>query len=101
MAEIEDLGIDQGTKQPMEAEELDTAKEVPVWAAEDAPAGSTADSLLVYERGKPVRVSGPTHFHHLANGRVVAGYAGGTHHTEPGPDGGPDRVTKILAIHEG
>ena len=82
-------------------EQLDDVAERPVWEHDDAPAGSTAGSLLVYERGKAVRVSGPTHYHHLADGRVVAAYNGGTHHTEPGEDGGPDKVTKILAIHGG
>lgn len=82
-------------------DKLEDAKEVPVWEHEDAPAGSTAGSLMVYERGKPVRVSGPTHYHHLADGRVVAAYNGGTHHSEPGEDGGPDKITKILAIHGG
>lgn len=82
-------------------EPLETAREVPVWERDDAPAGSTASSLMVYDRGKAVRVSGPTHYAHLANGRVVAGYAGGTHHTEPGENGGPDKITRIVAIHEG
>lgn len=79
---------------------LDTSREVPVWEAEDAPAGSTAESLLVFDRGRPVRVAGPTHYQHLADGRVIAGYNGGTHYTEPG-ENGHDKVTKILAIHEG
>jgi hypothetical protein len=91
----------QATRKSAAAAELDNEREVPVWEADDAPAGSTASSLLVYERGKPVRVQGPTHYHHLADGRVGVGYNGGTHHTEPGEDGGPDKVTKILAVHEG
>jgi hypothetical protein len=82
-------------------EDLEDTSSKPVWEEDDAPAGSTSGSLLVYERGKAVRVSGPTHYHHLADGRVVAAYNGGTHHTEPGRDGGPDKVTKILAIHGG
>ncbi|GAA0287280.1 hypothetical protein GCM10009527_098250 [Actinomadura nitritigenes] len=83
------------------SEPLETARDVPVWERDDAPAGSTASSLMVYERGKAVRVSGPTHYAHLANGRVVAGYSGGTHHTEPGENGGPDKISRIVAIHEG
>lgn len=79
---------------------LDTETEVPVWLREDAPAGSTESSLLVYERGRPVRVSGPTHYHHLADGRVIAHHNGGTHYAEPG-ENGRDKVTKILSVHEG
>lgn len=70
-------------------------REVPVWELPDAPKGSTSGSLLVSERGKPVRVAGPTHYHALADGRVVAGYTGGTHHD----DG--KTVTRIVSIHEG
>jgi hypothetical protein len=81
-------------------ETIDNERETPVWEADDAPPGSTSGSLLVYEKGKPVRVSGPTHYHHLANGAVVAAYSGGTHHTEPGPNG-RDKVTRIVAILEG
>lgn len=99
MTEI-DVAALQANKAQLE-QPLDKPRPVPVWEHEDAPAGSTEGSLLVYERGQPVRVSGPTHYQHLADGRVVAGYNGGTHHTEPGQDGGPDKVTRILAIHEG
>jgi ketosteroid isomerase-like protein len=70
------------------------------WEHEDAPAGSTSASLAVVENGRKTRVHGPTHYHHLADGRVVAGYTTGTHHVEPGEDG-QDRVTKILSIFEG
>lgn len=70
-------------------------KETPVWEAEDAPPGSTSESLLVFERGRPVRVAGPTHYHHLADGRVIGGFAGGTHFD----DG--SKVTRIVAVHEG
>lgn len=72
----------------------------PVWEREDAPKGSTRASLMVFDRGQAVRVHGPTHYHHLADGRVTVGYSGGTHHSEPGEDG-QDKVTRILAIHEG
>lgn len=70
------------------------------WERPDAPPGSTKESLAVVEGGRKVRVHGPTHYHHLADGRVTAGYTGGTHHSEPGDDG-QDKITKILAIHEG
>ncbi|MBO2459379.1 hypothetical protein [Actinomadura violacea] len=82
-------------------EPLEKRREVPVWERPDAPRGSTASSLMVYDRGKPFRVSGPTHYAHLADGRVVAGYAGGTHYSEPGANGGPDKLTRVVAIHEG
>jgi hypothetical protein len=98
MAEIDVAGL-QASKQETE-DTLDTVREVPVWELEDAPAGSTEASLLVYERGKAIRVHGPTHYHHLADGRVIGAYNGGTHHTEPGPDG-RDKVIKILSVHEG
>lgn len=70
------------------------------WEFEDALPGSTSESLAVVENGEKVRVHGPTHYHHLADGRVLAHFNGGTHHTEPGPDG-RDKITKIIAIHEG
>lgn len=95
-----DVAALQSVKQ-RSAEDLDVQKSRPVWEDDDAPAGSTGSSLLVYERGKPVRVSGPTHYHHLTDGRVVAGYGGGTTYSEPGEDGGPDKISRIVAIHEG
>lgn len=101
MPEISKLQLDalgQNTEAP--APDLDTAREVPVWELPDAPLGSTGESLLVYERGKPVRVSGPTHYGHLADGRVVSSYGIGTHYTEPDPSGGPDR-TVIVTAHYG
>lgn len=79
------------------AEHPEPVDDIPVWALPDAPAGSTEGSLMVYERGKAVRVSRPTHYHHLSDGRVVTGYSGGTHHH----DADTGRVTKILSIHEG
>ncbi len=81
---------------------LDTTHELPPWEHEDAPAGSTEGSLLVYERGVAVRVAGPTHYVHLADGRVKAGYGIGTHYSEPGArKGGPDKITPIIGIHPG
>lgn len=90
----------QASRRQSSDEQLDNVAEVPVWERDDAPKGATASSLLVYERGKAVRVQGPTHYHHLADGRIEVGYNGGTHHTEPGP-GGQDKLTKITAVHEG
>lgn len=80
---------------------LDNVAEVPVWEADDAPKGSTEQSLLVYERGKPVRVSGPTHYAHLSDGRVAASYGIGTHYSEAGENGGPDRLALITAHYGG
>lgn len=79
---------------------VEVSRPTPVWELDGAPAGSTRDSLMVWERGEPVRVSGPTHYVHLADGRVLTHYAGGTHFTEPGP-GGRDTVTRIVGVHEG
>lgn len=73
--------------------------EVPVWERDDAPPGSTAQSLLIFERGRPVKVAGPTHYHHLADGRIVGGFAGGTHYSERA--GRDEKVTRIVAVHQG
>lgn len=94
-----DVQAIQANKQVTDAP-LDTAAEVPVWMLPDAPPGSTEGSLLYYERGKAVRVCGPTHYQHLVDGRVIPHYNGGTHYSEVGPDG-RDKLTKILSIHEG
>lgn len=82
-------------------EKVGAEKETPVWEAEDAPPGSHSESLLVFEGGRPVRVAGPTHYHHLADGRIVGGYGHATHYAEPGEDGGPDKVTIIVGVHAG
>jgi hypothetical protein len=53
-------------------------------------------------QGRPVKVAEPTHYQHLANGRVVPGYAGGTHHSEPGDnEGDPDKLTPIVQSYQG
>jgi hypothetical protein len=75
------------------------AREIPVWEADDAPAGSTAESLLEYENGKPARVAGPTHHVHLQNGRVVSHFGGGTHYSEVDEDGN-DVVHKIIVAYD-
>lgn len=73
------LRIERPTRR---APELDTTRETPLWERDDAPAGSTEESLLVHENGKPVRVAGPTHYGHLANGAIVGSYGVGTHHDD-------------------
>ena len=81
---------------------IDNSREVPIWEQDDAPDGSTAESLFVYERGQAVRVAGPTHYHHLADGRIVGGYGIGTHYSTPGDNpGDPDRYTRIIAAYGG
>jgi hypothetical protein len=78
-------------------------KEIQVWDSRhesNPPPGSHSGSLLVFEGRRPVRVAGPTHYHHLADGRVVGGYSGGTHYSEAVEDG-PDKITRIVATHEG
>jgi hypothetical protein len=80
-------------------EKVGREKETPVWEKDDAPPGSTAESLLVFEGGVPVRVAGPTHYQHLADGRVTGGYGGGTHLSEPDGNGG-ETITRIVANHE-
>lgn len=84
-------------------EKIGETREKPVWEADDAPPGSTSESLLVFERGIPVRVAGPTHYVHLADGRIVGGYGGGTHFSEPVTDDEGrvtgEKITKIIANH--
>jgi hypothetical protein len=81
-------------------EQIGQTRETPVWERDDAPPGSTAESLLAFENGRPVRVAGPTHYVHLADGRIVGGYGGGTHYADLDEDGN-QRVTRIVANHEG
>jgi hypothetical protein len=80
--------------------QVGTEREIPVWERDDAPPGSTKESLLVFEGGRAVRVAGPTHYQHLADGRVVGGFGGGTHYSEPDGNGG-EKITRIVANHEG
>lgn len=76
-----------------------TPVETPPWEREDAPPGSTSESLLTTdENGKKV-VADPTHYTHLANGRVVATYGIGTHHTDADYNDG--RPVPIAAHYEG
>jgi hypothetical protein len=89
--------LDVPRKQVM-TEQIGEEPEIPVWDERhesSPPKGSTAESLLIYERGVPVRVAGPTHYHQLADGRVLGGYSGGTHHD----DG--TKITRVIGIHEG
>jgi hypothetical protein len=97
-------GTENSLRKQQYLEEVGQSREVPVWERDDAPPGSTAESLLVFEGGRPVRVAGPTHYVHLADGRVVGGFGGGTHYSEAvtGPDGRvSEKVTRITANHEG
>jgi hypothetical protein len=106
-AEIGSLSGPEGADVPLRKqqymEQVGREREVPVWEQDDAPPGSTSESLLVFERGIPVRVAGPTHYVHLADGRVIGGYGGGTHHSEPVMDGDRvigERITRVTANHE-
>jgi hypothetical protein len=81
-------------------------QEIPVWDPRhesNPPPGSTSESLLVFERGMPVRVAGPTHYQHLADGRVVGGYGGGTHYSEAVTDEAGnvtgEKITRIIGNH--
>jgi hypothetical protein len=102
--EIGGLGAPDGaqpsTRKQTYMEQVGRTKEVPVWERDDAPPGSTAESLLVFEGGVPVRVAGPTHYVHLADGRVVGGFGGGTHFSDTDDDGN-ERIVRIVANHEG
>lgn len=80
---------------------LDTKREVDPWDRDDAPKGSTSESLLTTDENGRRRVAGATHYMHLADGRIVAGYSGGTHYTEPGEGNNPDKVTAIVSHYEG
>lgn len=73
-------------------------QETPPWERDDAPKGSTSESLLAKdENGKDV-VADPTHYTHLANGQVVATYGIGTHHTDAAfNDGQPVAVVAHFA----
>lgn len=103
-AEIGALSGPQGTENSIRKqtymEQVGQAREKPVWEADDAPPGSTSESLLVFEGGRPVRVAGPTHYLHLADGRVVGGYGHATHYADVDEDGN-QRVTRITGVHEG
>lgn len=93
-------GAENSLRKQQYMEQVGQTRETPVWERPDAPPGSTAESLLVFENGRPVRVAGPTHYVHLADGRVVGGFGGGTHYSDVGPDGA-ERITRIVANHEG
>lgn len=88
------------TRQGGTENKIDTVREVPMWERDDAPAGSTEASLKVFENGVPVRISGPTHHTHLADGRIVGGYGIGTHYSEANDDG-TDSYTRIIASYGG
>ena len=72
--------------------------ETPPWAKDGAPKGSTSESLLTTDENGKLVVADPTHYTHLANGRVVATYGIGTHHTDENyNDGQPVAVVNHFA----
>jgi hypothetical protein len=93
-------GADNSLRRQQYMAQIGETKGTPVWEQDDAPPGSTSESLLVFERGIPVRVAGPTHYCHLADGRIVGGYGGGTHYADV-DENGAQRVTRIVGNHEG
>lgn len=93
-------GADTSMRKQQYMDQVGQTREKPVWERDDAPPGSTAESLLVFEGGVPVRVAGPTHYVHLADGRVVGGFGGGTHHSDTDEEGN-ERLVRIVANHEG
>lgn len=103
MPEIGSLSGPAGAQPPLRRQEymekIGNERETPVWELPDAPPGSTSESLLVFERGIPVRVAAPTHYHHLADGRIVGGYGHATHYADT-DEAGNQRVTRIVGVHE-
>lgn len=93
-------GAENSVRKQQYMEQVGQTRETPVWDREDAPPGSTSESLLVFEGGVPVRVAGPTHYVHLADGRVIGGFGSGTHYADV-DDFGNQRVTRVVANHEG
>jgi hypothetical protein len=97
-------GTNNSVRKQTYMEQVGRERETPVWELPDAPPGSTAESLLVFERGVPVRVAGPTHYTHLADGRVMGSYGGGTRYSEPilneVGDVSGEKITRIIANHE-
>ena len=96
-------GAENSLRRQQYMEQVGQTKEIPVWHPDHEshpPAGSTEQSLLVFENGRPVRVAGPTHYHHLADGRIVGGYGHATHYADVDEDGN-QRVTRIVGVHEG
>lgn len=77
-----------------------TKVEKPWWEHDGAPKGSHEFSLHERDDRGDKRVAGPTHYHHLADGRIVPGYSQGTHYSETGPDG-RERITRVVGVHAG
>jgi hypothetical protein len=83
-------------------DEVGTKKPVDWWEAEGVPDTASSSSLYYVGDDGAKHFQPPTHYLHLADGRVVAGYSGGTHYTEPGKKkGDPDRTLRIIGTHEG
>jgi|SRR5271166_190222 len=85
--------IDPGTK-------VGAPKPVEWWKEDGVPEGAHSESLFTVDSAGVKHFAGPTHYHHLADGRVIGGYSGGTVYSEPGPDG-KDKLTRIAGIYEG
>jgi hypothetical protein len=103
--EIGSLGAPEGANpSPRKQQylgEVGEKRELPVWHPDHPsgpPPGSTEESLLVFEGSRPVRVAGPTHYVHLADGRVIGGYGGGTHHSDL-DEHGNERIIRVVANH--
>lgn len=75
-------------------------KPPPWWKEDGVPETASEHSLFYRDTNGAQKFAGPTHYHHLADGRVVAGYSGGTVYSERMPDGS-ERLTKIIGNHEG
>lgn len=74
---------------------LDKDESVAPWDRDDAPAGSTSESLLTKDKNGEPRVSSGTHYTTLADGRIVPGFGIGTHYD----DG--DSVVPVVAHFAG
>ena len=94
-------GADTTLRKQQYLEKVGQERSIPVWDPRHEscpPPGSTEESLLVFENGVPVRVAGPTHYVHLADGRVIGGYGGGTHYSDT-DEFGNERIVRIVANH--
>lgn len=84
---------------PAEVGKVGNKVETPPWEKEDAPKGSTSESLLTTDENGKVVVADPTHYTHLANGQVVATYGIGTAHTDENYENG--RPVPVVAHFAG
>lgn len=70
------------------------------WEADGVPDTASAESLYHRNEHGAKVFAPPTHYHHLADGRVVVGYSGGTQVSEPDGNGG-ERIVPIIGIYQG